>query len=348
MMSLFKKSNRKSQKSNQRTRFDDSDEDNNHSIDADLDGFESKFKVKTKLDPIISDNGIKSDHKIDTDLIPKLEIKPKVASNPKLSFAVEEEDESDVFKVKKSSYSRRLANQRENRVKKKRDVKKEVKTNEENQTVDENKDKNRDDLNVIWIKSKEIKEEPKSPPKEEMKIFSGDQIESDSEYEDNEPEEYKSNEPFHHFRGALERGVIPDAKTIYELKKQRQMARDIDELIIPLADDDRYEESDSRVIRDDDNDRSDEDDDDDERISFAINRDNIERQKAKEAFLMAQEEEEEAKDMSRSESESSEDEIDRWEREQIRKGVRMPVIQMLNQEQASSRAISGLFIDNMN
>ena len=253
--------------------------------------------------------------------------------------------ETDVFKVRKSSYSRRLAKQTDGR-KKKRDVKKE--TNGVNNTiVDENKIKtenqNKDDLNVIWIKSEEIKEN-KTQPKEELKIFAGDQIESDDEYE-NEAEEYRNNEPFHHFRGALERGVIPDAKTIFELKKQRQLARDIDELIIPLADDDNYDDlSDSRMIRDDDNDKSD-DDEDDQRISFAINRDNIEREKAREAFLIAQEENE---DQSDREEDESEDELDRWEREQIKKGVRMPVIHMLSQEQASNRAISGLFVDNLN
>lgn len=247
--------------------------------------------------------------------------------------------ETDVFKVKKSSYSRRLAKQSGNR-RNKKEVKKEPKK-EDNNSVDENNIKNKnelkseDDLNVIWIKSEEIKE---TEPKEELKIFAGDQIESDDEYE---AEEYRNNEPFHHFRGALERGVIPDAKTIYELKKKRQMARDIEELIIPIEDDDKYEESDSRVVREDDDDKS--DDEDDERISFAINKDNIERERQREAFLKAQEEDE---DQSDKESES-EDELDRWEREQIKKGVRMPVVQMLSQEQAANRAVTGLFVDNL-
>ncbi|CAG2113267.1 unnamed protein product, partial [Medioppia subpectinata] len=203
-MSLFKKSNRKShQKSNQRTRCDDSDEDNKHSSGPHLSRFEDNLKISTKLE-LNNENSNKSNDKFDRDLDIKSETKAKVKDIPKISFFDDEEEECDVFKVKKSSYSRRMANQKDNQKKKKDPKKEKVKPIEED---NENGNRNRDDLNVIWIKSKEFKEE-KSSPKEEIKIFAGDQIESDSEYEDEEPEEYKSNEPYHHFRGALERGVI--------------------------------------------------------------------------------------------------------------------------------------------
>ncbi|XP_054163927.1 PAX3- and PAX7-binding protein 1-like [Oppia nitens] len=338
MSSLFKKSNRRSQnRSNQRTRMDSESEDDtrNHSTNGDINGLRQKNNNENSVK--ISDNDLNKD----SDVIPK----PK--SNPKLSFDVEEE--GDVFKVRKSSYSRRLAKQTENKTKKK-DIKKEIKKEKiedednNNNSYDKTYDKNKNDLNVVWIKSKEIKEETiEEKPKEATKIFAGDQIESESEYE--EEEEYRSNEPFHHFRGALERGVIPDAKTIYELKKQRQMARDIDDLIIPINEEDRYEEQmiGSRMVRDDDNDKSDDDDEDDKRICFSINQKELERVKNREAFLIAQEENDNPSSRSGSESD---DELDRWEREQIKKGVRMPVVQILTQEQASSRAISGLFIDD--
>jgi GC-rich sequence DNA-binding factor len=247
--------------------------------------------------------------------------------------------ECNIFKVKKSSYSRRLAKQSEKSKKRSDNKNKEIK-NEKN--FDKNDNKTNDELNVIWIKSEEINN--KQETKEDIKILTGDEINEDL-YE--EEDEYKSNEPFHHFRGALERGVIPDAKTIYALKKQRQMARDVDEFI-PLDDDEKYEDNrDSRIVRDDDNDKSDDDDEDNERISFAINKDNIEREKAREAFLFAQEEEDDDR------KEESEDELERWEREQIKKGVRMPSIQLISQEQASNLAISGqfsrqtLFSDNL-
>src|SRR5688572_21345975 len=112
--------------------------------------------------------------------------------------------ESEVFKVKKSSYSRRLAKQLD-RNRKNKDKEKVEKKETKNNNTD-------DDMKVIWVKSEDISAKPE--PKPELKILTGDDI------EDEECDEYTSNEPFYHFRGALERGVIPDAKTIYALKKQ--------------------------------------------------------------------------------------------------------------------------------
>ena len=76
----------------------------------------------------------------------------------------------------------------------------------------------------------------------------------------------------HQFRDVVERGTIPDAKVIYELKKQRQkLARTIQEDFIPLNSDDeetlRQESRLNRADNDEDNeadDKSDEDEDEDE------------------------------------------------------------------------------------
>ena len=83
----------------------------------------------------------------------------------------------------------------------------------------------------------------------------------------------KQTNSIHQFRNAVERGCIPDAKVIYELKKQRQkLARTANEDFIPIENID--EEDRSRLVRndddDDDDDKSDDDDDDNEsdRIQF--------------------------------------------------------------------------------
>ena len=148
----------------------------------------------------------------------------------------------------------------------------------------------------------------------------------DEEWVLSDDEQYEKNESFPEFRGALQRGVIPDAKTIYVLKKQRQMAREAADFIALEDDqnyDERYDENEKL-----ENDRSDDDDEDDQRISFAVNKDQNEKEKIKEAFYLAQEE-----DQENYVKEESDDELDRWERQQIKKGVGMPSIRLLNQEQ---------------
>lgn len=181
--------------------------------------------------------------------------------------------------------------------------------------IEEVKKEDKDDeLNVIWIKSKPIE------TNNELPVTISDH-EDDDEIESDD-EQYEKNESFPEFRGALQRGVIPDAKTIYVLKKQRQMAREAADFI-SLEDDQNYDESEKL-----ENDRSDDDDEDDQRISFAVNKDQNEKEKIKEAFYLAQEE-----DQENYVKEESDDELDRWERQQIKKGVGMPSIRLLNQEQ---------------
>ena len=236
--------------------------------------------------------------------------------------------EEDVFKIKKSSFSRRMAKQLERQKRKnnnsnnkelieEKELKKES-SNEKNK-LEEVKIENKDDeLNVIWIKSKPIETNNELPV-----IISDDEEDDQIESDD---EQYEKNESFPEFRGALQRGVIPDAKTIYVLKKQRQMAREAADFIALEDDqnyDERYDENEKL-----ENDRSDDDDEDDQRISFAVNKDQNEKEKIKEAFYLAQEE-----DQENDVKEESDDELDRWERQQIKKGVGMPSIRLLNQEQ---------------
>lgn len=160
-----------------------------------------------------------------------------------------------------------------------------------------------EELNIIWVNNGH-----KKPLKEESEHH---KVHETIE----QPRLNENNDHSHEFRGALERGVIPDAKTIYALKKKRQQARNTPEFI-SLYDEEIAEEEEnnqrSRLVREDDGCS----DDDEERISFSVNKEALEREKTKEAFLLAQEEEEE-----NSNKEDSEDEIERWEKEQIRKGI---------------------------
>ena len=240
--------------------------------------------------------------------------------------------EEDIFKIKKSSFSRRMAKQLERQKKKnnnkelieEKELKKES-SNEKDKIEEVKKEEKDDELNVIWIKSKPIE------TNNELPVIIDDDDDDDDE-DDNEmefnDEQYEKNESFPEFRGALQRGVIPDAKTIYVLKKQRQMAREAADFIALEDDqsDERYDESEKL-----ENDRSDDDDEDDQRISFAVNKDQNEKEKIKEAFYLAQEE-----DQENDVKEESDDELDRWERQQIKKGVGMPSIRLLNQEQITS------------
>ena len=85
-MSLFKKSNRKAK--NQRTRVNESDEDiDNKSVDSDFNRFSDKNKKINKIDS--NNDNSKSNDNFDE----IYETKPKIKSNPLLSFGDEEEED---------------------------------------------------------------------------------------------------------------------------------------------------------------------------------------------------------------------------------------------------------------
>nr|XP_027194654.1 PAX3- and PAX7-binding protein 1-like [Dermatophagoides pteronyssinus] len=179
------------------------------------------------------------------------------------------------------------------------------------------------------------------------------------------------------FRSSLERGIIPDAKTIYELKKRRQkMALTAD--FIPLEN-----ESGNRQVRDSDDDKSEnddddllpnsdcddhDDDDDKDRIQFGnVDYESKDKEKFRECFRVAQEQQQQqqknenqkqkqnndssssgddddhdddADNNENEESEEEEDEMDKWEREQIRKAVRMPNIYHLARSEMNNKFLT--------
>ncbi|KFM74139.1 GC-rich sequence DNA-binding factor 1, partial [Stegodyphus mimosarum] len=293
-MGLFKKPNRKFR---QREARPDSDDESSTELS------ESKAKsVKTDVKDkpstsVEADNNASTSNSSTVLLQREKEEKtdPSLAKGTKLLSFHDEEDDGEVFKLKKSNYSRRLAKQRE----------KEKKKKEESQasTSITVKEDPREDLQC------DSNINNKSKPNDSWNILSGNNAE-DMEVESDEDQE--KNNPF---KNVLQSGIIPDAATIYAMKKHRQMAREMGDFI-PVEDPEKEDDTKSRLIREDDNDRSDDDEDDEpSRLSFTVNTGAVERQKIRETFLSLQE-------GSTNELETEEAaELDRWEREQIRKGV---------------------------
>ncbi|CAH1986796.1 unnamed protein product [Acanthoscelides obtectus] len=224
---------------------------------------------------------------------PKKKEKDKDKSKPKqtlLSFDAEEEGE--VFQVKKSSHSKKVLRMFE-KEKKKKEAKKEEK--EEPKA----KDKTEIVTDDLVLVVNENHKKPNTPPT----ILSGrdalcagkDDLSSD---EDEEPS-HRFSKP-DNFKKVLESGAIPDAAMIHAARKRRQRARELGDFI-PTEEDDQQPEDKGRLLREDDNEGS-----DDERIDMEVNLALRDQERRREQFLAAQE---------------SEQELDEWEDQQIRKAV---------------------------
>ena len=120
-------------------------------------------------------------------------------------------------------------------------------------------------------------------------------------------------------------GNIPDAAMIYAMKKKREQARQFGDQVayIPLTSnkyEGRFPEGNSRLIREDDS-------SDDERIEMkgtgVISHPQLERRKQVAKAL----EEFQDEDSANEKREEHDDEIQRWEEEQIKKGSHMPTNQ---------------------
>ncbi|KAI1307217.1 hypothetical protein HDE_00820 [Halotydeus destructor] len=254
----------------------------------------------------------------------------------KLSFH-DDEGDVDVFKVKKSSRSRRILKQLEKQKKqseenvskpKQEDNFEKLKQEQETgisvrKLMEKKKESEKKELEVVWVKSEEVKQARTAP--------SAIEIPAEDPFSDDSGDE---SETEHIFRRGFQRGAIPDAKTIYELKKQRQSARDNDE-IIPISTNNKeefttnYGLSDSKVEEDDDD-----EDDEDGRIDFQVEQ-QTDFQKSRDEFQSQVE----IVDL---DNEDSDDEMERWEREQIRKGLGAQSSNL----PSSSRTFNPLLDDN--
>ncbi|KAG1654087.1 PAX3- and PAX7-binding protein 1 [Nymphon striatum] len=231
----------------------------------------------------------------------KLPTQHKKSSLLSFDHDEDEEDGNEVFKVKKSSVSRRLEK-----------IKNKQKKHKEKQKSDYVENEIQD--NSINLNFKSIK--PVVKQSSDESTSNKDDIDYDSDIDDNEPS--KPDDPV---RKALECGAIPDAAMIHAARKQRQQARELGASSDFIALDEPQDNKDSRLIRDDDNDVSDEENQG--RISFTVNTREKERAKLYEAFLESQKREQDQSDV----EVGHDEEVERWEAEQIRKGVSIPQLQ---------------------
>uniref|UniRef100_T1JJW7 GCF C-terminal domain-containing protein n=1 Tax=Strigamia maritima TaxID=126957 RepID=T1JJW7_STRMM len=293
----------------QRNTKNDSDEENN----GDTDTFKTQgTSGSSEMSTVQTEAPAKTTDKrkaVSNKKITKVEKNPVMPTGLPLSFdnEADEEEDSEVFKVKKSSYSRRLMKQLERQRKKK--------------THDKG-----DTLPSLPSEEKKIDEVRDGGVNEQKKftfnptVMNGEDVEEiflEPESLSGDEKETKSSDPF---RKILESGSIPDAAMIHAARKRRQKAREMSEFI--SLDEPETEKNNSRLIRDDDNDRSDDDDEEHGgRISFSAVKAPLAKDRAREALLaMTQKDEEGATD------EEVDEEIERWEEEQIRKGVSIPQV----------------------
>lgn len=208
---------------------------------------------------------------------------------PLLSFETEEEGE--VFQVKKSSHSKKVLKMFEKERVKKKEGKAEK---EETKVTKEKTEIVTDDLVLVVNHNK-----PAAPV-----ILSGrdalcagkDDLSSEEEQENSLGHRFSKPD---NFKQVLESGAIPDAAMIHAARKRRQRAREMGDYI---AVDEEEPEDKGRLMREDDNEGS-----EDERIDMDVNLVALrDQERRREQFLAAQE---------------SDQEVDEWEHQQIRKGV---------------------------
>ena len=268
---------------------------------------------KTEIETVAaSENEPQGLTEIEADIKPDIKIKAPLS---RLTINFDGDEEEDEFKVKKSSYSRRVAKQLE-KEKKKREKEIQEKEREAQKLAEECQKQKDEELEIIWLNSESSKkaQNNKEAIVEVIEIPEGDHF-SDDDEEDERPQ----------FRSSLERGYIPDAKTIFALKKKREMARNIDDFIAltTATGSGSHETGNSRQDDpcDEAKDRRDDDEDDDEfedgRIEFSLDKETLEKEEVRQAFLDAQHEDHSG-DVQ--EMDSEDEEHYRWETEQIKKG----------------------------
>ncbi|RUS81278.1 hypothetical protein EGW08_010952 [Elysia chlorotica] len=288
MASMFKKPKRNFRK--KQTDFEDENDNSNSNdpmdVDMELNIQPQATKEKKKKKPKEKDSLAKS----------------------VLSF--EMEDDGEVFKIKRSSHSRRVAKQ----------MKKELKEKSDGQTTEADAD-----MDGIMASKEKVYEEPQKERRkkdsmdeeearaaaekikklrEEFKTLNGEDAVGSS---DSDEDENKG------FQAKLARGEIPDAKTIHFIRKQRQMARETDNFI-PVEESKAAttKTSTARLVRDDDNDKS--DDGEEDRVDFSLDQAARERQEMRDKFLATEHGSDEDSDQERE-----------WENQQIRKAVSLQV-----------------------
>ncbi|XP_015117419.1 PAX3- and PAX7-binding protein 1 isoform X2 [Diachasma alloeum] len=264
-----------------------------------------------------NDESEDNENRMDVDQEQTVKVKAKKKDKPKqtlLSFGEEldEADDGEVFKVKKSSRSKKLMKQLDHeRRKKKGEEKMQVDSEQANMSIKRDKDLEikTDDL-VVKIKN--------TGPlilNGRAALVAGKDDYSSEDEENNKGHSFRKNtaQP-DTMKLLLQSGCIPDAAMIHAARKKRQKARELGTDYIPIEET-TEDKGKSRLIREEDHDRSD-DDDDEDRIDMTVNTEARDKEKRREAFLASQV----SIKLSDDESEHGLEE-EEWEVQQIRKGV---------------------------
>lgn len=239
---------------------------------------------------------------------PKIKVDKVASSNSLLSFDDEVTDDGEVFQVRKSKESRRLAKKIEQERKKKEKIGEVANAKKNDGSFEQVVDDTDEKLAALRAELSQITRE-------------GDDDDAD---DDNDSVGSGSvKEPVINSTVKTDFS-IPDAATIHAARKRREMARQTEQEYIPLDDTKRYEgqfASTGRLVREDENDVSDEEDEEGA-ITFNVSRKRgfpaLDRRREVEAALANQELEEKSDD----EEAEDDEELKLWEDEQIRKGVK--------------------------
>ncbi|KAA8586923.1 PAX3- and PAX7-binding protein 1 [Etheostoma spectabile] len=228
-----------------------------------------------------------------------------------LSF-VDDEEGSEVFRVKKSNHSKKIVKQ----------LKKEYKEDLEKTGVKQDIKSDVAPQPVVSIKEEVTSRAGSEQGEEEMEVDSVDEQEEDAKSQGGQTQGQvsKSNNTAATFNtlsslSSLRPGEIPDAAFIHAARKRRQLARELGGET-PLVE---TETPKKRMVRED-QDASDDEDEEEKRIRFSGVKNKSQRQKIAEEIGI-EGSDDEALDTGQDE------EVSRWEQEQIRKGISIPQVQ---------------------
>ncbi|KAF7992159.1 hypothetical protein HCN44_001484 [Aphidius gifuensis] len=256
-----------------------------------------------------------NENRMEVDQVQQNKVKKK-KDKPKqtlLSFGEEldEADDGEVFKVKKSSRSKKLMKQldHERKIKKKGEEKLQVDSEAHVSIKNDNDLEIKTDDLVVKIKNTG----PLILNGRAAVVAGKDDYDSDEE-ENSSRHTFKSAKS-DSMRFLLESGCIPDAAMIHAARKKRQKARELGHDFIPIEEPKEEKTTKSRLVREEDHDRSD-DDCSQDRMDMTVNTEARDKEKRREAFLASQI----PIKLSDDESEHCNEE-EEWEAQQIRKGV---------------------------
>ncbi|XP_049896363.1 PAX3- and PAX7-binding protein 1 isoform X1 [Epinephelus moara] len=254
---------------------------------------------------------VKKEKKVKETAIP-MAMAPGPTKASLLSFVDDEAEGSEVFRVKKSNYSKKIVKQ----------LKKEYKEDLEKSGVKQEIKSDAPLQPAVAIKEEVISRAGSEQGEEEMEVDSADEQAEEAKSQGGQAQGQvsRSNNAGATFNtlsslSSLRPGEIPDAAFIHAARKRRQMARELGGEP-PLVE---TETPKKRMARED-QDASDDEDEEEKRIRFSGVKNKSQRQKIAEEIGI-EGSDDEALDTGQDE------EVSRWEQEQIRKGISIPQVQ---------------------